>query len=149
MTATTAPPAAALLDVFVPGRPAPQGSKRHVGRGILVESSKACGPWRVTVAYHAAQVFAGPPLDGALAVRIEFVMPRPAGLPKRRATPPMIKRPDTDKLARAILDALSGVVWRDDSQVVDLHPTKRYAELDETPGARIRVAAHVPEENVA
>lgn len=140
--AATAP---ALLEVFVPGRPAPQGSKRHVGRGILVESSKACGPWRQTVAVFARQAYDGPPLDGPLAVRIEFVMPRPANLPKRRATPPMTKKPDTDKLARAILDALTSVVWRDDSQIVDLHPTKRYAEIGETPGARIRVAPHVKE----
>ena len=145
MTATLP---AALLDVFVAGRPAPQGSKRHVGRGILIESSKACGPWRTTVGYHAAQVFVGPPLDGPLAVRIEFVMPRPAGTPKRR-TPPAVKKPDTDKLARAILDALTAVVWRDDSQIVDLHASKRLAELDETPGARIRVAHHSPEESAA
>lgn len=129
------------LDVFVAGRAAPQGSKRHVGRGILVESSKALAPWRTTVAWHAAQVYRAAPLDGPLDVQVEFVMPRPAGLPKRKPTPPHTKRPDVDKLIRSILDALTGVVWRDDSQIVDLHPTKRYAELDEQPGARIRVVA--------
>ncbi|MFC5996932.1 RusA family crossover junction endodeoxyribonuclease [Pseudonocardia hispaniensis] len=127
-----------LLDLFVPGRPAPQGSKRHVGNGVLVESSKHVAPWRTTVAWHAAQAHTAAPLDGPLTVRIEFVMPRPSGTPKR-ATPPAIKRPDIDKLTRAVLDALSGVVWRDDSQVVDLHPTKRIAEIDEQPGARVRV----------
>lgn len=127
------------LALFVAGRPAPQGSKRHVGNGIMVESSKAVAPWRTTVAWHASQVFTGAPLDGALAVRVEFIMPRPTSLPKKRATPPHTKRPDVDKLIRAIMDALSGVVWRDDSQVIDLHPTKRYAELDEQPGAAIWV----------
>lgn len=126
------------VDLFVPGRPAPQGSKRHVGNGIMVESSKAVAPWRTTVAWHAAQEFTGSVLDGPLAVEIEFVMPRPASCPKR-STPAAIKRPDVDKLARAVLDALSSVVWRDDSLIVDLHPTKRLAEIGETPGARIRI----------
>lgn len=125
--------------MFVPGRPAPQGSKRHVGGGVMVESSKAVAPWRTTVAWHAAQAHALAPLDGPLAVRIEFVMPRPSGCPKR-TTPAAVKRPDVDKLARAVLDALSAVVWRDDSQVVDLHASKRLAELDEQPGAHISVA---------
>lgn len=135
MTTAVAP----VLDAFVPGRPAPQGSKRHVGRGILLESSEACGAWRQTVAYDVRQVYAGPPLDGPLVVRLRFVMPRPASTPKR-STPPAVKKPDVDKLARAILDALTGVTWRDDSLIVDLHATKRLAELDETPGVFIHVA---------
>lgn len=133
-------PPGVWLDVFVPGRAAPQGSKRHVGGGRMVESSKALGPWRTVVAWSAAQAYRDAPLDGPLAVVVEFVMPRPAGCPKR-STPPAVKRPDVDKLARAVLDALSGVVWRDDSQIVDLHPTKRIAELNEQPGAHIRVVA--------
>jgi len=140
----TAPPLTGEISFFVAGRPAPQGSKRHVGRGILVESSKACAPWRTTVAWHAAQVCEGPPLDGALSVHLVFVMPRPAGAPKR-STPPAVKRPDVDKLARAVLDALSGVVWRDDSQITHLNARKRLAELDEQPGVRIRIAPDLQE----
>lgn len=127
-----------ILELFVPGQPAPQGSKRHVGHGVLVESSRAVAPWRTTVAWHVAQAYAGSVLDVALAVDIEFVMRRPTSCPKR-STPPATKRPDLDKLARAVLDALSGVVWRDDSLIIDLHPTKRLAEIGELAGARIRV----------
>ncbi|QDH92357.1 RusA-like resolvase [Gordonia phage Spooky] len=36
--------------IWIPGIPAPQGSKRHVGNGILIESSKRVGPWRAVVA---------------------------------------------------------------------------------------------------
>lgn len=135
MTSTELAPA---LDVFVPGRPAPQGSKRHVGGGILVESSKACAPWRTAVAWHAAQAAPGALAAGPLLVRLAFVMPRPAGTPKR-STPPAIRRPDLDKLTRACLDALSGVVWADDSQVTHLRVSKRLAELDEQPGVHIYV----------
>jgi len=127
------------LALTVYGIPGPQGSKRHVGGGVLVESSKAVGPWRTNVAWWAAQKFTGAPLDGPIVVEIDFVMPRPAATPKRR-TPPAVKKPDVDKLARAVLDALTSVVWRDDSQIVDMHVRKRLAELDEQPGAHIRIA---------
>lgn len=124
-----------MIAFFVPGRPAPQGSKRHVGRGILIESSKEVGPWRERVALaahsHAQQLSTGP-----VGIRLEFVMPRPKSAPKR-STPAATKRPDVDKLARAILDALTDTCFADDSQVVSLHATKRLAEIDEAPGVHI------------
>lgn len=125
------------VKLFVPGSPAPQGSKRHVGRGILIESSKAVGPWRERIAL-AAHSHGDGPKAGPVGVSLEFVMPRPKSAPKR-STPPAVKRPDLDKLTRAILDALTGIAWNDDSQVVTIHATKRLAELDETPGVTIDI----------
>lgn len=126
-----------MISFFVPGKPAPQGSKRHVGRGILIESSKEVGPWRERVALaahsHAKTVLAGP-----VGVRLDFVMPRPKSAPKL-STPPAIKRPDIDKTTRAVLDALTGICFADDSQVVDLRATKRLALPEETPGVHITI----------
>lgn len=127
------------LNFFVPGNPAPQGSKRHVGRGILVESSKAVGPWRERVALAAHNAMAGGRLiDGAVGVVLGFVLPRPKSAPKTR-TPLAVKRPDVDKLERAVLDAITGVVIVDDSLVVDLRGSKRIAEIGETAGVQVRV----------
>lgn len=135
------------LTFFVPGNPAPQGSKRHVGKGIMIESSKALKPWRESIrwaAIHAERTgTTGPPvqLSGPVAVALEFVMKRPASTPKRK-TPPAIKRPDVDKLARAALDALSSAgTWADDSQVTTLMASKRLAEIGEAPGLHIHVSA--------
>jgi Holliday junction resolvase RusA-like endonuclease len=97
------------------------------------------GYWRELVAYSVAQSWRTGPLEGPIRVRLSFVMPRPAATPKRR-TPPAIKRPDIDKLTRAVNDALSGICWRDDSQVVDQHATKRLAERDEVSGVLIQIA---------
>lgn len=127
-----------VLDKFVPGRPAAQGSKRHVGGGRLIEQSKAVAPWRTLVAWTVAQCWFPGPMTGPVIVELEFVMPRPSGTPKK-STPPAVKRPDADKMQRAILDALTGVCWVDDSQVVDIHARKRIAEIDEQPGCRIRI----------
>lgn len=129
------------IEFFVPGTPAPQGSKSFKGirggRGLLVESSKALGPWRERVAL-AAHPHADGLIGGAVAIRLDFVMPRPKSAPKR-STPAAVKRPDIDKLSRAILDAITGILIADDSQVVTLYATKRLAEIDEIGGVTIKV----------
>jgi crossover junction endodeoxyribonuclease RusA len=135
------------LDVFVPGRPAPQGSIRAIvhrstGRAVAIKDNNTTQKaWRQDVAWMARQAWGPqPPIVGPVRIRIDFVMPRPLSTPKRR-TPPAIKKPDGDKLERAIWDSLTHVVWVDDAQVVDWAGTKRLAEIGETPGARIRVTA--------
>jgi crossover junction endodeoxyribonuclease RusA len=133
------------LVVFVPGHPAPQGSKRHVGNGVMIESSKRVKSWREDVRAALLDPTGQPrhrfDAEAALTVRLEFVMPRPASTPKRR-TPPAIRKPDIDKLARALLDAITSAgVISDDARVVDLHATKRLAEIGEATGCRITVLA--------
>jgi crossover junction endodeoxyribonuclease RusA len=79
--------------------------------------------------------------DGPVRVHLQFVMPRPKSTPKR-STPPAVKKPDLDKLQRAMFDAIgSAGVWRDDSQVTDVVAGKRLAGLNETPGVWVRVDA--------
>lgn len=145
------PAGAGSLSVWVAGVPAPQGSKRALGAGRpggkirLVESSKRVAPWRTDV--REAFLKAMDMLPGftslvgfALTVKIVFVMPRPKATPKTRATPPAVKKPDLDKLERAVLDALTSAgVYGDDSQVVTLLAHKRLAELGEPTGAMIHV----------
>ena len=74
-----------------------------------------------------------------MGIDLRFILPRPKSTPKRKPTPPAIKRPDIDKLARAILDALTGIWFTDDSTVIDLRATKRIAEPDETTGVLITI----------
>jgi len=137
------------LSVWVAGRPAPQGSKRHVGRGVMIESSKAVTPWREDIRQACMSVVWSTgngtdrrghlSFDGAVVVKLVFVMPRPTATPKSR-TPAAVKRPDLDKLVRAVFDAIgSAGVWADDSQVVTVHAHKRLAELGETTGVMIHI----------
>ena len=146
-------PPLVLLDVFVPGRPAPQGSKHgraiYTGRGAdrkftgkiaQVESSKTVGLWRGDIREVVAKLHGNrPAVTCAVMVMLAFVMPRPASTPKRR-TPAAVKRPDLDKLIRGVLDAITSAgVWVDDSQVVDLHATKRIAGIGEPAGCHITI----------
>lgn len=129
---------------FVPGEPAPQGSKKafrnqYTCRIQMTESSKKVGPWRERVALAAHNAMeGGAVLDGPISVCLNFVLPRPKSAPKR-TTPPAVKKPDLDKLERAVLDALTGVCFGDDSQVISLSGYKRLAEIGETAGCEVRV----------
>ena len=102
---------------------------------VLVESSKKVKPWREAVGAKARETV-GELLDGPLVLDVEFIMPRPKALGDK-AAPPMVQRPDTDKLLRSTCDGLTGTAYGDDSQVVTIHAHKRRAEPGETPGAHI------------
>ncbi len=111
------------LRVVVYGQPAPQGSKRHVGGGRMIESSKAVKPWREAVKYAALQARerAGmpDPLDGPILARAVFTMPKPASAPKTRRTWPD-RRPDLSKLLRSTEDALTDAgLISDDARLVE------------------------------
>ncbi len=134
------------LSFFVPGLPRPQGSKRHVGRGVMVESSKYVADWRHDVKQAAwTYRLQMEPLAVPLSVRLDFNLPRPKyhygtnGAVKARyelARPS--SKPDIDKLARAVLDAItSSGLWRDDSLVVDLRASKWFTVND--PGVEVLI----------
>lgn len=142
----------AEITVVAAGIPAPQGSKRHVGNGRMVESSARVAPWRQDVRTAAEKALAERPemalRTGPLAVEIAFYLPRPKGhfgtgrnrLQVRASAPDRpAGKPDVDKLARAVLDALTAVVWLDDAQVTDLAAHKFYAGFGGMTGAIIRV----------
>jgi len=137
------------ITVFIAGTPAPQGSKRlgfagrgNGGRPIILDDSKRTKPWRSDIR-SALLTPDGQPaehFDGPVHVEMVFVMPRPKSAPKR-TTPPATKKPDLDKLARAVLDAVSSAgVWRDDSQVITMQAGKRLANIDETSGLHLVIA---------
>jgi crossover junction endodeoxyribonuclease RusA len=133
-----------VITIEVRGLPAPQGSKRHVGNGVMVESSRAVGPWREAVRAET-QRKVSKPLAGPVYVEITFGLPRPKGhygtgknAGKLRDSAPWFPqgRPDLDKLARSVLDGLTaGGAWADDAQVVCLTARKIY----QTAGCRINI----------
>jgi Holliday junction resolvase RusA-like endonuclease len=132
------------LTVTVLGVPAAQGSMRSVGPGRLIHSNDAkLRPWRDTVAWHIREDMqtAGhhAPFEGPVAVRATFTLPRPKSAVKARWAPD--RKPDLDKLARALLDSLTmGGAVADDAQVIDLAVSKVYAIPPNLPGVTFTVA---------
>ena len=131
------------MNFFVPGLPKPQGSKRAFvvkGRPVLAESAgQPLKDWRAVVALAAMNQMAGsPPLDGPVLVRLGFYLPRPKSHPKTKITYPT-SRPDIDKLARSVLDALTHICFSDDAQVVHLEARKWWADGGNSVGVGISV----------
>lgn len=113
-----------MINVFVPGDPVTQGSMR-VMRGRAIHSNHTrLMRWRSDIAdSHPWTV-----TDGMVDVELRFFIKRP------RTTKRSYPRLDIDKLIRAVLDALTGHAYGDDSQVVTVTASK---EFSDTPGVRI------------
>lgn len=131
---------ALAIYMFVSGRPAPQGSKNYLPNGGGKESSRYLAGWRADV----RTAFKGHPVPfdqaGPAYVDLQFVLQRPKNEPKSRPTRPHLGKPDVDKLARGVIDALTSAgVFRDDSQVICLTAQKRYAEEGELTGCHVTV----------
>lgn len=130
---------------IVLGVPVPQGSMKGYVRGghaVLTSDNAKLRPWRDSVAWAAKEamegftIFAGP-----VNVHVEFYLPRPKSAPRKVTLP--AKKPDLDKLLRAILDAMTHIVFADDSQVVRITGSKEFCHAGGLPGAVIEVAAWV------
>lgn len=119
------------------GEPKPAGSKRHVGKGIIIDANAKSGPWKKRVAQVAGEMMRGsglPLFRGAIEASFVFYRRRPKGhftkAGKLKPSAPVypLPKPDVLKLARAVEDGLIGVVYNDDSQIVAEHLDKRYGE---------------------
>lgn len=141
------------LAVTVLGVPVSQGSMKSLGRGRLVHSNDAkLRPWRDTVAWHVRQSMADlgieQPLEGPVSVAATFVLPRPKSAARSRWAPD--RKPDGDKLLRALFDAITiGGAWVDDAQVVTCSWSKVYPANAAVPGVTFVVAPAERGEQVA
>lgn len=140
-----------MIVVTVRGQPAPQGSKKFVGKsgggkGIMIESSPKVKPWRQDVTAAAVAAMEGRiMLDGPLVAVMTFTLPKPLSAPKTRRSWPS-KKPDLSKLVRSTEDALSDAgLWADDARVVSalvhkVYPNEGIDALS-SPGAVIRICS--------
>lgn len=133
------------LIFWVPGTPVPQGSHNAYVRGgravVVAVNEKALKSWREAVQERAEQALRDTPgfdtdAEG-YALTTVFGIKRPKyhfrtnGELKPDAPDLAPKRPDDDKLLRAVGDALTyAEVWKDDSRVVERHSFKTYAHPD-------------------
>ena len=120
------------------GVPRPQGSKRHIGNGRMVEASDV-KPWRKAIANAVFTAFVATgdkrPFTEPVEVWATFFLPRPKSVKRLLPSVP----PDLDKLCRALGDALSidCAALADDSLIVRWHASKVYADAHD---AGVRVA---------
>lgn len=137
-----------MCDAFtfvVHGVPIPQGSTRAFipkgwNRPVITAANSKTKPWRQEIAGCALAEMERLGLSKigrktAVKISAYFSFPRPTSVSPKRF-PEKTTKPDLDKLVRALLDALTGVVFEDDSQVVMFAAKKGFG----APGLRVRVA---------
>ena len=73
-------------------------------------------------------------ITGPVSVWIHAVYKKPTG----REVGLKYTRPDVDNIAKAILDGLQGIAYKDDGQVAFLEVGKRWS-VDDTPGVHVRL----------
>ena len=131
------------IEFFVPGTPVGKGRPRAArrGAGLVMFTPGKTADYEALVAATAGNAMrAHQLLDGPLEAVLDVRFPVPVSWSKARRARALAgaewhtSKPDADNVAKAILDACNGVVFRDDSQIVMLTATK---EFSETPGVRV------------
>ena len=114
------------VEFVIPGRWTPE-RKRHVRRGNFqrrVDTSQAAD-FKAKVALFAAQASGSDqPFDEPLRAEIAWVAMKPRSYRKHEGVP--WRKPDLDNLCKAVLDGLTGIVFRDDAQIVELALRKEF-----------------------
>lgn len=139
-----------MISFYVPGTPKPAGSKRAIvnrfsGKAYVIDACEKSRDWKTTVAQVANDYYSGDIISVPIVLQIDFYFPRPKGHRKPcgqlRENAPSAKttKPDLTKIIRAVEDALTGIIWRDDSQVVEIVARKKYTDDGERNGARISI----------
>jgi Holliday junction resolvase RusA-like endonuclease len=139
------------LHFLIYGVPAPKGSTRGFvvpgknggkARAVVVPDNKAparlwAGAVQEAASRAVQEQLGGRRILGPVCVSVVFSLPRPKSLPKRVTH--CTKKPDLDKLARNVGDALRQVAYEDDAAVVEWRIRKQYAVGP--PGAEIVIEA--------
>lgn len=138
-----------VINIHVEGVPRPGGSKslfinRKTGKVIVAPGSKHSKAWMTLVAEEAKRSWTRPLLDGFIELSFLFLLPRPKHHYKKGTIKDVAPRwhsckPDLTKLIRSTEDALTGIVWVDDSRVVKQVACKRYCDEGESPGVLISI----------
>ena len=141
-----------MISFFVAGVPVPKGSaKAFMRKGmkhpvVIQDNADKQKPWASAIGYAAQQVGAEMIQAGPVALGVSFTMPRlashfgtgkNAGNLKANAPEYHTFKPDLDKLVRCVKDALTGIAWKDDSQVAVI--TRLEKKYGAQPGAQIEI----------
>lgn len=125
-----------IIRFEIPGEPVAQGRPRASSTGgrVRMYDPQKSRTYKAHVSEIGKEYAPEKPLEGPLMVRMIFYRRYLKSFTKqeRRDAEDGIKlpisRPDLSNYAKGIEDALNGIIWKDDSQIVHLSLEKHYAE---------------------
>ena len=112
-----------MIEFSVDGTPVPQGSMKVINGHVLHSQGSALAVWRSSIAL-AARFAGAKPVNDAVGIKVTFRVRRPKTVKRDYPT----VAPDLDKYVRSLLDALTGITYADDSQVIEIIAKKIYAD---------------------
>lgn len=130
-----------MITFTIPGEARGKGRPRFARRGNFVKTytdSKTVSFENLVALFASQAMGARPLIEGPASVRMDIHVGIPASWSKKKRADALAGnlrptgKPDLDNCAKLTLDALNGVVWRDDKQVAALTVTKQYAETPRT-----------------
>lgn len=135
-----------MVSFTIPGNPVAQGRPRAARRGnrIMMYDPKPSKDYKEYVAKIAKEYAPEEPTEAALGVQMKIYREIPKSTTKKdrklinEGLKRPVVRPDTDNYTKAILDALNGIIYKDDSQIVDLKASKYYSD---DPRVEIKIEA--------
>lgn len=125
-----------MVHFYVEGNPIGKGRPRFRRTKNFVQTytDSKTAAWEEKIKTAAKQAMGEtPPLETPVSVYAYFGMAVPASYSKKRTSACLkgleapTKRPDLDNMAKAVLDAMNGVVFQDDCQIINLHLKKVYS----------------------
>jgi len=120
------------MKFHVDGIPIQQGSMKVFNGHVVHAKGTQLLLWRALIAMMARDAGVGKaPSDKAIQLDLVFSMKKPKSVKRDMPT----VAPDLDKLVRSVLDALTGVAYEDDSQVVVVNASKVYGD----PGLDVQI----------
>jgi crossover junction endodeoxyribonuclease RusA len=147
-----------VINMFVPGVPQAKGNVRMSASGHYYDTNRRLKGWLNAIQAKAIGEMSGrgwPMLTTPVHVNAVFSFPRPLKhhANNRRDRPirkdaPMLhaKQPDIDKVIRAVLDAMTGVVYTDDNLVSKIDAIKLWASDQDDAGVHISVFELEPDD---
>lgn len=137
------------IEFTVYGDPVAQGRPRavNIGGHIRMYDPKKSRNYKDYVRLAASEHAPDKLIEGPVALEVKIYRPIPKSFGKRKTVEAEsgwvrpITKPDADNYLKGIKDALKSVIWRDDSQIVDVRVSKFYSER---PRVEIKVMELVP-----
>lgn len=134
-----------MLTIHVPGDIRGKARPRF-GRGpgghVRVYTNAKTTNAEAWVKQCAVEAVGSPCLEGPLSLAVAITVSIPASWSKRKQADALTGllrptgKPDADNTLKLLADALNGIVWRDDAQLVDVRVVKSYGAV---PGAVLLV----------
>jgi Holliday junction resolvase RusA-like endonuclease len=127
-----------IVTFKVDGTPVPKGRARYVRRGnhISTYTPDKTRNYESLIKEAAIEAMGtSEPLETPVTLYLYIRAPIPKSLPKKRIEACLnglekpIKKPDASNVLKSVEDAMNGVVYKDDSQIVNIHVSKVYSSV--------------------